>query len=219
MIDITRPLSTRTASWPGDTRFQFDWSLHVSRGDNVSVSRLLFSPHVGTHADAPSHYDPDGTGTGAFRLESFLGPALVVDAIGDERVTTQLLSRADAIGARRVLVRSLRDVRPEEFVHDFPALAPEAAEALVAAGLALYGTDAPSVDPVDSSTMSAHRILGRAGCPILENLDLSAVAPGAYELLALPLRLTEVEAAPVRALLLPPGTLALDRSDGGGTGR
>lgn len=36
----------------------------------------------------------------------------------------------------------------------------------------------------------------------LENLDLTAVEEGVYELVALPLKLTELEASPVRAVLL-----------------
>ncbi len=209
MIDITRPLTTTSATWPGDAAFQLDWSLRLDRGDNVSVSHLSFSPHVGTHADAPAHYDPDGVNASAFSLASFIGPARVVDAIGREEVSVELLETAGAIGAPRVLVRCLGQVRPDEFVSDFPPLAPEAAEALVNGGLVLYGTDAASVDPVDSAAMSAHRILGRADCPILENLDLSAAAAGPYDLLALPIRLVEAEAAPARAVLLPPGTLAV----------
>ena len=59
--------------------------------------------------------------------------------------------------------------------------------------------------------MSAHRVLGAAGVPILENLDLSAADPGDYDLVALPVKLTEVEATPVRAVLLPPGSLVLGR--------
>jgi arylformamidase len=42
-----------------------------------------------------------------------------------------------------------------------------------------------------------------ANPPILEGLDLSAVAPGPYFLLCQPLKLSGAEASPVRALLLP----------------
>ena len=74
----------------------------------------------------------------------------------------------------------------------------------------------PSSTPVRASTaptartwMDAHRGLGAAGIPILENLDLSHAPTGEYDLVALPMRLTEAEAAPVRAVLLPAGSLAL----------
>ena len=70
----------------------------------------------------------------------------------------------------------------------------------------LVGTDAPSVDPYDSADLPAHRALAEAGVAILENLLLDHVPPGPYRLLALPLRLEDADASPVRALLLPPGS-------------
>ncbi|MGD2151620.1 MAG: cyclase family protein [Gemmatimonadales bacterium] len=213
MIDITQPLSTRAAAWPGDTPFQIDWTLHITRGDNVTLSRVTFSPHVGTHADAPAHYEPGGSLTDAFQLGAFLGPVRVVDARWARSVDLGLLESMGALGAQRLLVRSVPESRPERFENDFAPLAPEAADALVRSGLRLYGTDAPSVDPVRSTSMSAHRVLGAAGVPIIENLDLALAEPGDYDLIALPLRMIEAEAAPVRAVLLPTGSLRLGRSE------
>ncbi len=207
MIDITRPLSPATAAWPGDTPLRIDWVLRIANGDNVTLSRLTLSPHVGTHADAPAHYTSDGAGTECFDLATFLGPVRVVDARGCEAVTPELLAEWEAIGSQRLLVRSLNESRPTEFVSDYPPLTVAAAEALVEAGLVVYGTDAPSVDPVKSATMSAHRALGMRAIPIIENLELSRVEPGDYDLLALPIKLIGAEAAPIRAVLLPRGSL------------
>ena len=47
MIDITQPLGSRTAAWPGDTSFEIDWTLHTGRGDNVTLSRLGALGRVG----------------------------------------------------------------------------------------------------------------------------------------------------------------------------
>jgi arylformamidase len=209
MIDISRPLSATTAAWPGDSPLGVDWTLRLADGDNVSLTRITLSPHTGTHADAPAHYDADGAMSGAFELDRFLGPARVIDARGHDSLTVDLFQKSGAVGAARILVRSLHEVRPEEFVRDFPPLEPEAATALANAGLQLFGTDAPSVDPVDSAAMAAHRALGAAAIPILENLDLSLAEPGDYDLVALPIRLMDTEAAPARAVLLPPGTLGI----------
>jgi arylformamidase len=209
MIDITQPLGSDTAAWPGDTPFEIEWPLHTSRGDNVTLSRVTFSPHVGTHADAPAHYEMDGPLTAAFELGAFLGPVRVVDARWAKSVDVGLLESQEATGAPRLLVRSVPELRPEKFTSDYPPLAPDAADALVRSGLRLYGTDAPSIDPVRSASMSAHRVLGAAGIPIIENLDLSLAEPGDYDLVALPLRMLEAEAAPVRAVLLPAGSLRL----------
>ena len=49
--------------------------------------------------------------------------------------------------------------------------------------------------------MDAHHAVRRHGLSILEGLVLDAVEPGAYELIALPLALADLDAAPVRAVL------------------
>jgi len=211
MIDITRRLSVATAPWPGDTPLQIEWTLHLSRGDNVSLSRLTLSSHAGTHADAPAHYDQEGYTTDHFDLAVFVGPVRVIDARDCDSLTAEFFKARNAVGCSRVLVRSLEQVRPHEFVSDFLSLSPGGAEALVGAGLVLYGTDAPSVDPMDCSAMTAHRVLGAAGIPILESLDLSEAGPGDYDLLALPMSIMAAEASPVRAVLLPAGSLTLER--------
>ena len=66
----------------------------------------------------------------------------------------------------------------------------------------LVGTDAPSVDPADSKTLDAHKALARYNIVNLENLLLKDVTPGSYRLVALPLKLPGLDAAPVRAVLL-----------------
>ncbi len=73
---------------------------------------------------------------------------------------------------------------------------------LSALGVGLVGIDTPSVDHVRSKGLSAHHALLDAGMSWLENLDLTQVEAGEYFLIALPLKLTELEASPVRAVLL-----------------
>ena len=51
--------------------------------------------------------------------------------------------------------------------------------------------------------LETHRALFGGGGFNLENLDLRGVAQGWYELVAYPLRLEGLDAAPVRAVLLP----------------
>jgi arylformamidase len=72
---------------------------------------------------------------------------------------------------------------------------------LVGRGMRLLGVDAPSVDPKDSKTLPVHNMLFSGNAYILENLDLRRVPTGAYELIALPLKLMALDAAPVRAVL------------------
>ena len=73
--------------------------------------------------------------------------------------------------------------------------------ALVARGLRLLGVDAPSVDARDSKTLEVHHALFEGGAYVLENLDLRDVEDGEHELIAFPLKLLALDAAPVRAVL------------------
>ena len=61
--------------------------------------------------------------------------------------------------------------------------------------------DAPSVDARDSKTLAVHRALFGGGAVVLENLDLTEVEAGDYELTAYPLKIAGLDAAPVRAVL------------------
>jgi arylformamidase len=72
---------------------------------------------------------------------------------------------------------------------------------LASRGIRLLGVDVPSVDPIESKDLEIHHALADHGIHILESLDLSAVAPGLYQLSALPLRVVGADGAPVRAVL------------------
>jgi arylformamidase len=76
-----------------------------------------------------------------------------------------------------------------------------AAQWLVAHGVVLFGTDAPSVDARTSTTLPVHHALFSGGAYVLENLALEGVTPGRYELLAQPVRIEGADGAPVRAML------------------
>lgn len=209
VIDISQPLGTGTASWPGDRAFTLDWSLRRDRGDSVDVAAVTLSVHTGTHADGPAHTGP-GPAVGDLQLAPFLGPAVVLDGRAHLEgeppvVAASVLEGVDVGAAPRVLLRTRDRVDPDRFPDRFAALSVPLARGLVDRGAVLVGTDAPSVDPVDSTDLRAHRVLAEGGVVNLENLVLDAVDPGRYTLVALPLRLTEADSSPVRAVLVRGG--------------
>ncbi|HEX9817061.1 MAG TPA: hypothetical protein VGB18_08780, partial [Candidatus Thermoplasmatota archaeon] len=89
----------------------------------------------------------------------------------------------------------------DTFPTSFKGLSPDLAMRLAKSKVRLVGTDAPSMDTMDSKGLPAHKALFGAGSHVLENLDLSVVEAGPYELVALPLKVRGLCAAPVRALL------------------
>ncbi len=202
IIDISQPLDTTTAPWPGDAPFRLDWTLRRERGDSVNAAEIMLSCHLGTHADGRAHTADGQPPIGEAPLEAYLGAARVVGAPGAAVLGPELLQGIDLVRTPRVLFHSRRRADPATFPHGFAAISPPLARALVAGGARLVGTDAPSVDPEESKTLEAHGILAAGGVAILENLRLDEVAPGDYTLVALPLRLMEADSSPVRAILL-----------------
>jgi arylformamidase len=83
----------------------------------------------------------------------------------------------------------------------FRALAPGVVEHLAVRGTRLIGVDVPSIDPEASKDLPSHMLCRAHDLRIIENLALADVAPGDYELIALPLKLSGLDAAPVRAVL------------------
>jgi arylformamidase len=202
IYDISQPVGMRTAVWPGDQAVELGWTLERRQGDSVNVAALRLSVHTGTHVDGPLHFRDAGPAAGTMALEPFVGPAIVVDARGRAELDADLLDALDLSASPRVLFRTREVVDPDTFPDQLAPVTTALAERLGQAGARLIGTDAPSVDPIDSKTLDAHRALARAGVAILENLVLTHVPPGVYTLIALPLRLVEADSSPVRAVLL-----------------
>lgn len=199
LIDITPEVSPDLEGWPGDTRFRVEPRWSRAAGDTCNVSRVTLSSHLGAHADAPLHYAHGGADAAAMALDAYLGPARVIQIPGHAAIGRE--EALWAAGAERVLYRVLADGAEAGFPGTFAALTADGARTLVRLGVRLFGTDAPSVDPVDSRTLEAHHVLHAGGIAILEGLALAEVSAGDYELIALPLKWRGVDAAPVRAVL------------------
>jgi arylformamidase len=207
--DVTVPLAPDTPPWPGDVPFGCGWSCRREAGASVNLGVFTHSPHVGTHADAPLHVESGWPPSEALPPAVFVGPCRVVALPADHPVTVPLsvATLVPLLGAgavTRVLLRTGHTVAHGVFPDAWPVLTVEAAEWLVARGMRLWGSDAPSADHRSSQTLPVHHALFAGGAYVLENLALDGVPPGAYELLAAPLLVHGADAAPVRALLRPP---------------
>jgi len=193
IYDISRTLSEATPVWPGDVPFSWRETARGGVGAGAPWGSTCFtmSAHCGTHADAPVHLFEDGQTIGAAPLAAYIGPARVLALPGVGEVGPDALPRR-CLGPARVLFRSFAKA----------SLSPLAAVRLADAGVMLVGTDGASIDPEDAEDLPAHRALLSRGVALLEDLDLAAVPDGDYELVALPLKFKDLDASPVRAILI-----------------
>jgi len=200
--DITPAVDTTTPVWPGDTPVTIERVWRMEAGSPVNVARLTLSPHTGAHTDAPLHYDAEGAAIGEVPLEIYLGLCRVIHCTGVSPVVMpqHLAGSLDNLPPR-VLLRTYRNAPTATWDSAFCAVGPETIDLFASKGVKLVGIDTPSLDPQESKTMDAHHRIRAHRMAILEGIVLDAVAPGDYELIALPLKLTTLDASPVRAVL------------------
>lgn len=203
LYDISPTIGRGLAVWPGDTPPTREVLLDLHRGDNLTLSTLRATVHLGAHADAPSHYHADGRTIEAQPLECYLGPCRVVRI--PVRPGTRIPAGAfsEACRGERLLVATGSYADPDRFDRNFAAFSVEFVRRFAEQGGRLIGIDTPSVDLFDSKDLPAHQACMRADLAILEGLVLREVPEGDYELIALPLKLEGFDASPVRAALRP----------------
>ncbi len=199
--DISPPVTSDTAVFPGDTPPSREVLLDMARGDHLTLSTFRSTVHVGAHVDAPSHYGLAGRSIDRQDVELYIGPCVVLRVA----VPAGGLIPPEAVAGRdlapRVLFATGTYPDPTRFKKDFTAFAPETIERLAARHVRLVGIDTPSVDPSTSQDLPSHRRCLAHDIAILEGLVLDGVPEGAYELIALPLKLVGFDASPVRAVL------------------
>lgn len=189
IIDITKDIIT-TPPYPGDPQPELSVFSSISSGDGCNMAKLTTTLHAGTHADAPLHFINNGSTINNVPLEKFLGECCVIE-VDEPMITGAVVDRCFPKYEKRVLIKSGEKAFFEK----------TGAEAAAYLGYELIGIDSNSVgSPADQK--NPHRALLGEGIAVLENLDLSEVAPGKYFLAALPLKIQGVEASPVRAVLL-----------------
>ena len=135
-------------------------------------------------------------------LGALIGPVLVVELQAPTIGRVECAS-LDLRGVDRLLLKTRNSSlwKRDGFVRDYVAIDLEAARHLIECGIRLVGIDYLSIEAFGAPGHPVHKLLLGAGLVILEGLDLSAVTPGPYELICLPLRLAGADGAPCRALL------------------
>lgn len=202
--DISPKVSEKTAVFPGDVTFSRKVSMSFQNSDHLELSSVQTTLHVGSHADAPSHYHSKGLSIDQVDVKRYLGRCQVVrvKALEGERILPLHL-KDESIRASRVLFATGSYSNPNEWNPNFNSLSYELIEDLAGKGVELVGIDTPSVDPHDSKSLECHQAIFEKDMSILEGLVLDDVPTGLYQLIALPLKLENAEASPVRAILLP----------------
>lgn len=201
VIDISPEIREDIAVFPGDTPFQRDEILSFEKSNNLVLSSIKTTVHLGAHTDAPSHYHKDGETMEKVDLSHYIGDCQVIEVSRKaERIKPEHLEVE--ITSPRVLFKTNSFPNPYQWNDDFMALSPELIEFLKKKNVLLVGIDTPSVDPANDKDLLSHNAIFKAQMNILEGIVLTHVPQGKYQLLALPLPIKNGDASPVRAVLI-----------------
>lgn len=185
VYDISREVLSAPV-YPGDPSPKIQPHCRIEYGDVCNTSVLNLCAHNGTHLDAPLHFIAGGRDIASVELDCCIGRCTVIEYSG-------VLLGADA-------EKIIRGVQPRLLFKGDMQISPSAAFVLSTLGLKLVGVE-PQTVSAEESAGEVHRQLLGSGMVLLEGLDLSAVKPGDYFLIALPLKIAGCDGSPVRAVL------------------
>jgi arylformamidase len=205
-IDVSVTVRHGMPHWPDNPPIVLERAMDIGRGDECNVSHLAMGVHTGTHMDGPVHFIHGAAGLDAMPLTATMGEARVIRIADAHLVTVDELRPHRLQRGERILLRTLNSDRCwqiDTFVEDFVSISHPAAEYLAECGIQTLGIDYLSVGGYLDDGAMIHRTLLEAGIWIIEGLDLSAVEPGRYELICLPVKLHDSDGAPARAIVRP----------------
>lgn len=164
-------------------------------------SKITLDMHCGTHIDAPLHMIENGQTIEQLPLENYIGTCKVFDLTFVESCIRQKDIEHLSIDENDIVIFKTRNSYCKEYDFNFVYIEEDAATYLVNRKIKTIGIDAMSVER-DKPGHPTHKILLGNGIAIIEDLQLSEVNAGEYELVALPLKIKNSEASPIRAILI-----------------
>jgi kynurenine formamidase len=228
IVDLTYSFNSQTPFWPGEQYSPFKLETIATLEQNGVYSKALSLPeHLGTHIDAPNHFEKQPISTDKIAVSELFATGVVID------FSSQAELHADA-------TLSLADVRAWEaqhgpvpegavvFLHTgwgrfwtnyvryknqdaqgrlhFPGFSAEAAGYLIhdrkAKGL---GIDTLSFDPGNSREFPVHHIVNAAGKYGLENVAaLAELPPTGFQVIVAPMKIEDGTGGPTRLFALVP---------------
>lgn len=207
-IDISIPIRKGMVVGPHDPPVDIWLVRDPEKGDPVTMSQVSMITHAGTHIDAPSHFLRGDTTIDAIPLDTFMGPARIIEIKDNVSIKVEELEPYNIQPGERILFKTKNSswvYDTDNFVTGYVYIDTETAYYLSKKKVQLVGIDYITVGGFEDpeGNREVHRILLKKRVSILELINLSGVEAGSYELNAIPLRMEGGDAGPCRAIIRP----------------
>ncbi|MBA7678429.1 Kynurenine formamidase [subsurface metagenome] len=200
------PLRKDMVHWPTDpVPPDVDFMHHQDNDKQITTSQMTINSHHGTHIDAPRHFNPIGTSIDEMPLDTIMGPVRVIGIKDTGSIKPEELEPYDIQPGERILFKTKNSsfYKLNKFVEDFVYISTEAARFLFDKKVSVIGIDYYAIGSYKDreNLVEVHEVLVGNGIWAIEELNLSGVEPGNYEIICLPIKIEHGDAGPCRAIL------------------
>ncbi len=177
---------------------------HYAPGTEFHIGKVEMVANTGTYLDSPFHRYADGKDLSELPLDRLANlEGVVIDAdLSKSRAIGRSAFQGHDLRGKAVLVRTGWDAhwRTDQYFEGHPCLTKDAAEYLLAAGVALVGIDSLNIDDTADLSRPVHSLLLAAEVPIVEHLRGLRALPGeGFRFFAVPVKVKGMGTFPVRA--------------------
>lgn len=226
MIDLSWPLDESNPYWPAANYKPFELTTIATLEKNGVLSKAFYTPeHLGTHLDAPNHFEKNQPSVDELRPIDLFGPGVVIDVSARAEVDADFrLSPQDITEWERTHGRipdgaivflhtgwgrhwknyaRYKNQDATGLMH-FPGYSEEAARWLVAQRkIRGVGIDTLSIDYGLSKDFIVHHVINGAGRYGLENVaSLDKLPPTGFYVTVAPVKIKSGSGGPVRLMAI-----------------
>lgn len=227
-VDLSYPLNDTNQYWPGENYSGFEMkTIATLEKDGVLSKTLSFPEHLGTHIDAPNHFEPNQPSVADLTPEQLFGPGVVIDITSKAETDPDTMLTVEDIKAwekehgripegaivllntgwarfwKNTVRYQNRDARGQ--LH-FPSYSAEAAKFLIEQRkIRGVGVDNLSIDRGISKDFEVHHIVNAAEKFGLENVaHLDQLPTRGFQVMVAPIKVQNGTGGPARVWALLP---------------
>lgn len=203
VIDISMPIHPDMMVYKNkeEKRPKLIITRNFENGSGIRETKVELELHTGTHMDTPLHMIEGGQDSSFFQVKDMIVPCKVLDFTDvKDGITKKDLEKHDIQRGDFILLKT-QNSDSNDFQPDFIYVKESGAKYLAQIGIKGVGIDSLGIER-SQPDHATHKLLLGSGIHILEGLRLKGVGEGRYTLIAAPLNIRNVEASPVRALLV-----------------
>ena len=206
VTDLTHTIYSDMPVFPGTEQPIFERANTLEK-DGFQEAKITMYSHTGTHIDAPAHMLSNGPYLDNLDIDHYIGSAIIIDFSNKK----DKLINIDSLKPYEEKIKNTEFIilktgwskywGDKRYYENFPSLSEESAKWLSEFNLKGIGIDAISIDDMESTIFTVHKILMARNIIIIENLtNLDSISGDDFILSILPMKNKDADGSPVRAI-------------------